>query len=528
VKIASHNQGTVLLTSLLTMTLMSFICATSLYIASQNTNSGMQTASWQQALTGADTGVDEAIAALNTQGWTNWKKVTSSQLPTSQPSGGANTTTAPASGEYNYLISATPLACPVPAASPEGNTVVTWWATVDTAGLQATDDANANQWYRVRATGVSQARPGFGSSPRVSNNRLDNDLRKLSFFRNRQTGSTISALQASRTIEVVVQPVVTQQPIPPSNFWARGITTRNWMSMAGGGNSLIPVVDSFNSSDPTKSTLGLYDPIKRQNHGDLAMVNSTSGGTTADLRGAWVYGDLTYSGPAVQNIDNVHGTKSTPFNKIIPDTADPTWTPTATYTGGSVPPFLAAGTKANPVCIKINGDFTVPTGQTVTINTQSLLNTDPNNNYIEFWVTGKFTVAVGGLISQNLAVHATWYVDGNIIVNGDSYLNLSRHAANLSFIGVGASHTVTESGVLPFWGTINAPGFDVTISGIGGYYGAVIGDTLTLNNLGSIHYDEALRGIVGNVPGNNNFAIDHYAFASWFEDNSDQVRGIRY
>jgi hypothetical protein len=525
VKIASHNQGTVLLTSLLTMTLMSFICATSLYIASQNTNSGMQAASWQQALTGADTAVDEAIAALNlnnAQGWTNWKKVTSSQLPASQPSGGANTTTAPASGEYNYLISATPLACPVPGASPEGNSGVTWWTTVDTAGLPP--DANANQWYRVRATGVSQARPG--SAPRVSNNRLDNDLRKFSLFFNRQTGSTISAPQAARTIEVVAQPVVSQQPIPPSNFWARGITTRNWMSMAGDDNSLIAVVDSFNSSDPTKSTLGLYDPIKRQIHGDLAMVNSTN----ADLRSTFVYGNLTYSGPAVLNTDHVAGTKSTPFNKIIPDTADPTWTPTLTYTGGSLPPFLivAAGTKANPARIKINGDFTVSTGQTVTINTQSLLNTDPNNNYIEFWVTGKFTVAAGGLISQNLAVHATWYVDGNIIVNGDSYLNLSTRAANLSFIGVGASHTLTESGVLPFYGTINAPGFDVTIAGVGGYNGAVIANTLTLNNLGSIHYDEALRGIVGNVPGNNNFAIDHYAFASWFEDNSDQARSITY
>jgi hypothetical protein len=510
VKIASHNQGTVLLTSLFTMTLMSFICATSLYIASQNTNSGMQTASWQQALTGADTAVDEALAALNlnnTQGWTNWKKVTSSQLPTSQPSGGANTTTAPASGQYNYLISAAPLACPVPAASPEGNTGVSWWATVDTAGLHATDDANGNQWYRIRGTGVA----GVPGSPRVSNNRLDNDLRKLNLFLNRQTGSTISSPQAARTIEVVVQPVAT-------GTWARGITTRKWMSMAGDGNSLIAVVDSFDSSNAAKSTLGLYDIIKRQTHGDLAMINSNG----ADLRSTFVYGNLTYSGPPVANTNHVEGTIATPFNMTIPDTADPTWTPTFTYTGGSLPPILivAAGTKANPVRIKINGDFTVSIGQTVTINNQ-ILNLDPNNNYIEFWVTGKLTTAIGGVITQNPLVHATWYVDGDITVNGDSYVNLSLRAANLSFVGVGASHTVTESGIAPFLGTINAPGFDVTIAGIGGYSGAVIANTLTLNNLGSIHYDEALKGISGS-------AVANYAFASWFEDNSDKARGIRY
>jgi len=488
------------------MTLMSFICATSLYIASQNTNSGMQTDSWQRALTGADTAVDEAIAALNlnnTQSWTNWKKVTSSELPTSQPSGGADTTTAPASGEYNYLISATPLACPILGASPEGNTSVRWWATVDTAGLQATDDANGNQWYRIRATGVA----GVPGSPRVSNNRLDNDLRKLTLFLNRQTGGTTSSPQAARTIEVVVQPVAT-------GTWARGITTRKWMSMAGDGdgNSLIAVVDSFDSSNAAKSTLGLYDPIKRQRHGDLAMVDSTN----ADLKSTPVYGNLTYSGPPVANTNQVKGTTATPFNKIIPDTADPTWTPDSTYAGGANAPFLifTSGTKNKPARIKINGDFTVAAGQTVTITNQDFSMT---NNYIEFWVTGKFTTATGGVIVQSPYVHATWYVDNDITVSGASYLVL--RAENLSFVGVGNNHAATESGIPPFVGTINAPGFDVTISGVGGYSGAVLANTLTLNNLGSIHYDEALKG---------SSTVANYAFASWFEDNSDQVRGITY
>ncbi len=480
----------------------------------------MQTASWQQALAGADTAVDEAIAALNlnnSQGWTNWKKVTSSQLPTSQPSGGATATTAPDSGKYNYLVSTTPLARPTPGALPEGNTTgVTWWATVDTAGLDATKDANGNQWYRIRGTGVA----GVPGPPRVSNNRLDNDLRKLSLFLSRQTGSTISSPQASRTIEVVVQPIAT-------GTWARGVTTRTWMSMAGDRNNLIALVDSFDSSNLAKSTLGLYDIVKRQSHGDLAMVDSTK----ADLGNTYVYGNLTYNGPTVANATawngnngTIFGNIATPFNYTIPDTADPTWTPGTytTYAGGSVLPLLivTAGPKANPVRIKINGDFTVPAGQTLTILNQDASMT---NNYIEFWVTGKFTTLPGGLpggiIVQSPLVHATWYVDNDITVNGASYL--VTRAENLGFVGVGNNHTVTEAGILPFIGTFNAPGFDVKISGVGGFSGAILANTLTLNNLGSIHYDEALKGLTSNTVGS-------YAFASWFEDNSDKVRSISY
>ena len=485
---------------------MTFICATSLYVASQNASSGGQTASWQQALSGAETAVDHTIATLNlnnAQGWSGWKTVSSGQLPATQPSGGSNANSPPNSNQYNYLLSTTPLASPVSGASPEGSAGTTWWATVDTAGLLAQSDANGNQWYRIRGTGVA----GVPGPPRVSNNKLDNDLRKISLLFDRKTGAPISAPRASRTIEVVVQPVGT-------STWARGITTRNWMSMAGDGNSLIGVVDSFDSSTPLKSTLGLYDLTKRQSHGDLAMTNSTS----ANLRSTFVYGNLTYSGPPVQNTNKVQGTIATPFNMIIPDTADPTWTPDSTYAGGAIAPFLivTSGTKNKPAHIKINGDFTVAAGQTVTITNQDFSMT---NNYIEFWVTGKFTTATGGVIVQSPYVHATWYVDNDITVSGASYLVL--RAENLSFVGVGNNHTATESGIPPFVGTINAPGFDVTISGVGGYSGAVIGNTLTLNNLGSIHYDEALKGITGN-------AVANYAFASWFEDNSDKARGVSY
>src|SRR5438128_5299917 len=116
----TSERGSVLVTALITITILTLICATSLYVASQNTNAGMQTASWQQALSGAESAADQAFNALNTdvaattnqqhkQAWANWLSVNSSSLPTTRPSGGSNGGVnsiggPPTSGKYYYLI----------------------------------------------------------------------------------------------------------------------------------------------------------------------------------------------------------------------------------------------------------------------------------------------------------------------------------------------------------------------------------------------------------------------------------------
>ena len=140
--------------------------------------------------------------------------------------------------------------------------------------------------------------------------------------------------------------------------------------------------------------------------------------------------------------------------------------------------------------------------------------------YVIIWVTGKFTTSGSGFITQDPNVKATWVADNNITVSGNSYNNQSGYAAYASFVGVGANHyTVTDSGSATFIGTINAPGYDITISGTGAFSGAVIGNTITLSGSGGFHYDEVLGG---------SYNVANYAYASWFEDNSDPTRGITY
>jgi len=540
------QRGSVLVISLLIITVLTLLCATSLYITSQNTSSGVQVANWQQALSAAESAVDWAVVALNkessgdTSAWNGWWTATG-QMPAAKPTGGTQPAVAPKDNiHYNYVYPAD-----VVTSQGEGNNRISSWVMLDTGGtglkldssLTGLDGSALNQFYRIRATGIAYA----PKLTRVSNNKLDNDLRNtMGLLFDRKQGGAVNAPQITRTIEVIMAAT-------SHSVWNYAILMRNSINMSGGGT-----IDSFDSSDPSKSTNKLFDPTKRQNHAEVATTNSTN----SDLRSTYVYGDLSYSGPAVKNTQHVTGTISTPFSATIPDTVDPntpTWwqspQPDGTnkgdslsqattyfqavggvpvnytaYTGGGNPPattpaktFTASGGSASaPTQLKVNGDFTVPGGNTFTI-----ANGDPGKDaYITIWVTGKFTTSGSGVVSQDDKVHVTWVVDGDITVSGSSYNNQSNVAANTSFIGVG-SGKLTDSGSGNFIGTVNAPGYDITISGTGSFSGAVIGNSLNISGGASLHYGAALGKGGGSLLGN-------YAFASWFEDNSDPQRGIIY
>jgi hypothetical protein len=203
-----------------------------------------------------------------------------------------------------------------------------------------------------------------------------------------------------------------------------------------------------------------------------------------------------------------------------PDFASPAGVTNYTsYAGGGSPAVASVqidGTANAPTFIKINGDFTVPGGKSFTITTSG-----SSDKYATIWVTGKFTTSGSGLVTQTSKAHVTWIVDSDITASGDSYQNQSGLAGNVAFIGVGIAHKLTVSGGASFIGTVNAPGFDATISGTGSFIGGIIANTLTISGGAGLHYDEALNAGAGGSTAN-------YAYASWFEDNSDPARGITY
>jgi len=495
IDLTARQRGAVLLTVLLTITILTMLCFTSLYIASQNANAAAQAASWQQALGGAESAVDQAIAALNTGTWTNWVTLTGS-VPTLQPQPGPTPVTAtgpPASTQYNYLSNSimSQLAQYNVAnsltATGEGGNLVSVWTTIDTAGLPL--DSNGNQWYRIRATGTAAA----AGPPRVSNQGLDSSLRKIGLRFDRKTSNAISSPQATRTIEVIVQALA-------QNIWVRGITLKNTITMSGGG-----VIDSFNSSDPFKSTNGAYDITKRQSHGDVATTSSGN----SNLNNTYIYGNLGYSGSAVKNTGNVQGTISTPFNATIPSTSDPSWTSgmwNSSITQVTGTTTLTGGTQSSPARYKLSQ---------INLSGNSVLtlpaNSDGTDTYIEIWVTGKMTTSGSAYITQDPKVHVTYWVDNDITLSGNSYVNQGGVASAVVINGVG-THNFTDSGNATLTAVIDAPGYNVTISGGGSLSGAVIGNTINISGGSGLHYDEALN------TGGAGSAIGNYAFASWFED----------
>jgi hypothetical protein len=551
-----NDKGSVLIIALMTMTILAMISATSLYIATQNTGTGMQTAAWQQALTGAEAGVDAAVRALNETGtsganaWSNWVQMSQSgtALPTIEPTPASTATPsgAPNSTHYNLLPSSK-LGISYP--NTEGTTSVNAWVTVDTAG--GLSDSNGT-WYRIRSTGQAT----FQSNSvykRVSNNKWDNDLRNtIVMNRSRKdTSNGNPTLGPTRTIEVILQ------PLPQGGNFV-GMTLANWLEMSGSGTA-----DSFSSPN------GQWSSTYRDASNPLLVAQGAtdlSHGKFEQNNQTYVYGGMVYSGSTPQNTASaVAGQKSTPDNITIPSTSDPTlsggsyswtyqnpwkgtttsynWTSgsytwnsgtlsstagsytTLTASGGNLPTtsggnsvssIAVSGSAGSPQLVIINGDF-------VTNNTF----TYTGSGYITVWVKGQIKVQGSGGISQVSGVNVTYIVDGDMTFSGNSTYGYgasnnsgyATNAASTNFVVVG-SHTITDSGQAAFTGTIDAPLASATISGSGSYTGAVISSNLTISGQGSFHFDEGLRG-------SSNPAIGSYAYASWFEDNSDPTRNAR-
>jgi hypothetical protein len=268
---------------------------------------------------------------------------------------------------------------------------------------------------------------------------------------------------------------------PPTSSCS--ILLANWISMSGSAS-----VDSFDSSNPAKSTNALYDPAKRQSHGNICINNSSG----SDLRNTFVYGDIQFTGPPIKNTKNVKGAISSPSNMPIVGAFDPFWAPgTFTqYAGGGAPPagtFVATGSSTAPTMIKVVGDLTVPGGKSLNIASGGA-----GDKYINIWVTGKFTTSGPGMISQDPNVHVTWIVDSDITTSGGSYNNKSGRAANAVFTCVGKGKA-TVSGNASFIGVINGPSRDVTISGSGALAGRITANTLTISGGGGVHGDEAIH-----------------------------------
>ena len=475
---AQKTQGSILLWTVVTIAILSLLGAEVLRLVSIKYEHALQTATWQESLLAAESGIDLAIMELRkslfpapNHAWDGWNNI-------------------PGNGVTSYGLTT------IPNAGLAG-TPMTIEVNVDAPGNLK--DSNG-QYYRIRTVGTM---PIVGIA-RAGQNRQDTRLRKLSlrwerFTNGVLTAHAISAPQVSRRTEAIVRPV---------SAFNQAIMSVSTLDLT---NQNI-VVDSYDSRDPFKSTNGLYDVSKRQANGDLA-----TNGSLIEAGNAHIYGDVATNSGIVSGAANISGIERTDFYQEPIPVGAPSWpsinptpytvTSTATLNAGAVQG--AATTRYQLAQISLSGN-----------NTLTLAgNPDGSATYIELHVTGDITVAGGSQIVVAPGVSATIYFDGNVDVTGNGIINSNNQPNDLHLYGVqpidSSSRSVHLGGNGQITATVYAPNADVTVNGGGSsghVFGSIVGKTVTMTGVTNLHYDEA-SGASG--------MINNYKIVSWFEDNRD-------
>ncbi len=459
-----HQSGSAIVTVLAILAVTFIVVGSALFEASKRFRTSNESSRWAQAGQAAEAGVEVAMVGAQKDSWAadGWSA-------------------APGSPGATPVTKTISLDSGVPATGPISTSV-----SVDKVTM------GSSQWLRIRSKGMAQ----LAGAGRAGIDRRDILLRKLSVRADRSTGSAMAAPQAIRTIEVLAQPN-TKSP------FVRALLLNKRFNMSGGG-----WIDSFDSSNPAKSTNGLYDVNKRQSNGNVG-VNDTEG--SSDLKDTFVYGSVAYSGPAISGTTNVQGPISTPFSEPVAPVLAPIWTSfNATPSVINNSTTLTGGPQSSPVRYKVSS-LTVSGGKVLTIAPHAA----GQESYVEVWVTGSFTTSGSGYILQQPGVHVTYHIQGDVTVSGSSFNNQSNIAAN-NIINVvtpasGVNQKVTVSGGGTFIGAINAPGAAFTVSGSSNLSGSFIGKNIVISGGASVHYDEALAKFNGGG-GSSSWRV-----ASWVE-----------
>lgn len=243
-------------------------------------------------------------------------------------------------------------------------------------------------------------------------------------------------------------------------------------SIAISGNVLI---DSFNSAN------GTYAETVQASGGDL-RTNQSTAGTVTMSGNVNVEGAIILPPNSVPSSTIVASPSMYQSSQIAPNTVTlPYFTPPTGPNLGEVR-NQAAITPGVYADFHPQGDITLSAGKYVfssfdiTGQANVLLPTDGSTVYI--YVTGDIS------ISGNASVNANTKKPAKLIVYG------GPNTSSVQITGGGAQSQGIYAGIY-------APASDFKISGNGGIYGGIIGQTLQMSGNGGIHFDQALKTVQG-------------------------------
>ncbi len=496
----SSNSGSVLIWTVLVITILSLAAAELLHVVSSKYTNSLHTATWQESLLGAESGVDLAVRELRkslrspTEAWPQ-SEGWSTPTPTPTPSPGASV--APAAFERHGKSEQTNAGL--------AGTSIFVDIEVD-APVQLKDPQNGWQYYRIRSTGTM---PITGPA-RANDNKQDTRLRRLSLRADRFTGAALDAKDArvSRRIEAIVRPV---------SAFDQAVMSVGALDLTDASI----VIDSYDSRDAAKSTSGQYDVAKRQENGHIA-----TNGQLINAGNAHVFGDVSTNSGTATGVANITGVQHTDFYLPVEIVRAPSWG--EIYTQRAQPYVLGNDTLVSAP------DTSTGAGRYV-LNSITLAGTEQLNlvppagtpagatTHIEIYVTGDISATGNSQIIVHPGVKAIIHFAGGVKVSGNGLVNKTNQPGNLQMYGITPSDTsITKTVELGGNGhltaAVYAPDFHVHINNAGTRgtaNGSFVGKTFKMTGGTDLHYDEAL-GAGGRIA--------NYKVVSWFEDLVELVR----
>ena len=262
-------------------------------------------------------------------------------------------------------------------------------------------------------------------------------------------------------------------------------------------NSAGSRVDSYDSTDPLKSTGGRYDPKKAGDQATLATIAKipkaidvgnlklygyagTGPGGTVEVNGSGNVGSTAFNDNPANGGKIEKGHTANDLNVYIAD-------PTLPKDFGSGPsPGSGAIGGTNYAYVISSGDWTL-----------NALNVSGSQRVL---VTGtarllvKGDTSISGSADIDIAPGASIEIfsTGNIDIKGN--VNNPGAPKDFSVIGLNGCNAISYSSGAPFVGTVNAPKANVTMNGGATVYGAIIANSAKLSGGLSLHYDESLKG----------------------------------
>lgn len=290
----------------------------------------------------------------------------------------------------------------------------------------------------------------------------------------------------TRTLRVVVQRQVN------SGYALAG---KEFIKLHMNGKTL----DSYNSSNPSESTGGLYDVTKRTAHANIGSPSSSASAITLDqsavhgTASTGAGGHVTFSASSV-GATFAPGERST----TEADAESKSWVThdfVMDFPDVVVPPALSIAPNLGDVK---GGTISSGDWRVKNIDMKSLTLTVTGN--VRLYVTGDVNITGNGVLIISPGASLEVYVAGPVNVSGSGIVNATMLAAANKWNGLNNSKSWRIWGSSDFIGAVYAPYAYVELGGAAQFYGSFVGYRIDASPAG-IHYDEALgTGSTGSGP----------------------------